>query len=71
MTTDDFITYLFSDVDDKLNEEQKNQKHSQANLYPSEVVEQQTQLAADNPALVGDTFSANLFIASAFSSGVD
>lgn len=38
MTTEDFITHLFSDVDDKLNEADKNQKHSQANLYPSEVV---------------------------------
>ena len=28
MTTEDFITYLFSDVDDKLNEADKNLKHS-------------------------------------------
>ncbi len=38
MTTKDFITHLFSDVDDKLNEADKNLKHSQASLYPSEVV---------------------------------
>jgi len=38
MTTIDFITYLFCPVDDKLNEADKNHKHSQANLYPSEVV---------------------------------
>ena len=36
MTTTDFITQLFCCVDDKLT--QQNQKHSQANLYPSEVV---------------------------------
>ena len=38
MTTVDFITHLFCRVDDKLTQHQKNQKHSQANLYPSEVV---------------------------------
>ena len=38
MTTQDFITYLFCPVDDKLNKANKNHKHSQANLYPSEVV---------------------------------
>ena len=44
----------------------------------TEVVEQQTELAADNPTLVGDTFSANLLVASpypqagiSFPSGVD
>ena len=36
MTTIDFITQLFCCVDDKLT--QHTQKHSQANLYPSEVV---------------------------------
>ena len=35
MTTIDFITQLFCCVDDKLT--QHTQKHSQANLYPSEV----------------------------------
>ena len=38
MTTNDFITQLFCRVDDKLNECCKNNKHRQANLYPSEVV---------------------------------
>ncbi len=38
MTTQDFITYLFCPVDDKLNKANKNHKHSQANLYPSEVI---------------------------------
>ena len=38
MTTNDFITQLFCRVDDKLNECCQNNKHSQANLYPSEVV---------------------------------
>ena len=38
MTTIDFITQLFSEVDDKLTQSNNNQKHSQANLYPSEVV---------------------------------
>ena len=38
MTTQDFITYLFCPVDDKFNKANKNHKHSQANLYPSEVV---------------------------------
>jgi hypothetical protein len=38
MTTIDFITQLFCCVDDKLTQHQKNQKHTQANLYPSEVV---------------------------------
>jgi len=38
MTTQDFITYLFCPVDDKLTQADKNHKHSQANLYPSEVV---------------------------------
>ena len=38
MTTIDFITELFLKVDDKLTEEDKNQKHAQAKLYPSEVV---------------------------------
>ena len=38
MTTIDLVTHLFCRVDDKLTQHQKNQKHSQANLYPSEVV---------------------------------
>ena len=38
MTTIDFITELFLKVDDKLTQEDKNQKHAQAKLYPSEVV---------------------------------
>ncbi len=38
MTTIDFITQLFCRVDDKLTQANKNQKHTQANLYPSEVV---------------------------------
>ena len=39
MTTQDFITYLFCPVDDKLNKSNKNHAaHSQANLHPSEVV---------------------------------
>ena len=38
MTTIDFITQLFCRVDDKLTQAHKNQKHTRANLYPSEVV---------------------------------
>lgn len=38
MTTIDFITQLFCRVDDKLTQHAKNRKHSQGNLYPSEVV---------------------------------
>ncbi len=38
MTTIDFITDLFCCVDDKLTQTDKNQKHPQAKLYPSEVV---------------------------------
>ena len=38
MTTIDFITQLFCRVDDKLAQANKNQKHTKANLYPSEVV---------------------------------
>ena len=38
MTSIDFITQLFLEVDDKLTQENKNQKHPKANLYPSEVV---------------------------------
>ena len=38
MTTLDFITQLFCRVDDKLTQANKNQKHTKANLYPSEVV---------------------------------
>ena len=38
MTTIDFITQLFCRVDDKLAQADKNQKHTNANLYPSEVV---------------------------------
>ena len=38
MTTIDFITQLFCCVDDKLRESGPNHKHSQAKLYPSEVV---------------------------------
>ena len=38
MTSIDFITQLFCRVDDKLTQEHKNQKHTRANLYPSEVV---------------------------------
>ena len=38
MTSLDIITHLFADVDDKLNEKGLNHKHSQAKLYPSEVV---------------------------------
>ena len=38
MTGIDFITQLFLEVDDKLTQENKNQKHLKANLYPSEVV---------------------------------
>ena len=34
----DFITYLFCPVDDKLDKANKNHKHNQAKLYPSEVV---------------------------------
>lgn len=34
----DFITQLFCRVDDKLTKHDKNQKHTQANLCPSEVV---------------------------------
>ena len=33
MTTIDFITQLFSEVDDKLTQSNKKQKHSQANLF--------------------------------------
>lgn len=38
MTTIDFITELFCQVDDRFNEHGYNRKHSQARLYPSEVV---------------------------------
>ena len=38
MTTIDFITDMFCCVDDKLTQQAKNQKHTQANLYPAEVV---------------------------------
>ena len=38
MTTIDFITQLFCCVDDKLTKHNKNQKQTQANLYPSEVI---------------------------------
>ena len=38
MTTIDFITDLFCCVDDKLTQADTNQKHTQAKLYPSEVV---------------------------------
>ena len=34
----DFITYLFCPVDDKLDKANQNHKHNQAKLYPSEVV---------------------------------
>ena len=38
MTIEDFTTELFCCVDDKLSQRGKNGKHSQAKLYPSEVV---------------------------------
>ena len=38
MTIVDVITELFCCVDDKLSQHGKNHKHSQAKLYPSEVV---------------------------------
>ena len=38
MTGIDFITQLFSKVDDKLTRQHENHKHAQAKLYPSEVV---------------------------------
>ena len=38
MTTIDFITDLFCCVDDELTQTDNNQKHTQAKLYPSEVV---------------------------------
>ena len=38
MTIEDFIIELFCRVDDKLSQRGKNRKHSQAKLYPSEVV---------------------------------
>lgn len=38
MTTVDFITELFCRVDEQLQKSDKRQKHSQAKLYPSEVV---------------------------------
>ena len=38
MTTIDFIIQLFDRVDNQLTAAGKNQKHTQANLYPSEVV---------------------------------
>lgn len=39
MTTNDFITELFCRVDDKMREDEVTfHKHSQANLYPSEIV---------------------------------
>ena len=38
MTIIDFITQLFCCVDDKLTQQNKNRKQTQANLYPSEVV---------------------------------
>ena len=38
MTTIDFITELFCYVDDKLTQSHNNHKHTQAKLYPSEVI---------------------------------
>ena len=38
MTTIDFITQLFPEVDDKLTQQHENHKHAQAKLYSSEVV---------------------------------
>ena len=38
MTTTDFITELFFQVDERFIELGHNHKHSQGNLYPSEVV---------------------------------
>ena len=38
MTTIDFITDLFCCVDDKLTQDNINHKHTQAKLYPSEVI---------------------------------
>ena len=35
MISVDFITQLFLWVDDKLKKQHRNQKHTQANLYPS------------------------------------
>ena len=37
MTTVEFITHLLCRVDDKLAHHEKNQKHSQSSIYPSEV----------------------------------
>ena len=42
MTPIGFITQLFCRVDDKLTQHAKNQKHSQANLYPSLEVNKST-----------------------------
>ena len=38
MTTIDFITDLFCCVDDTLTQDNINHKHTQAKLYPSEVI---------------------------------
>ncbi len=38
LSTEDLIIELFIKVDDRLNERNLNQKHSQADLHPSEVV---------------------------------
>ena len=38
MTTIDFITQLFCPVDDELTQRGLNRKHTQGNLYPSEIV---------------------------------
>ena len=38
MTTVEYITHLLCRVDDKLTHHEKNQKYSQASIYPLEVV---------------------------------
>ena len=53
MTTQDFITYLFCPVDDKLNKANKNHKHSQANLYPSDSLPYTFWLSAGSQLLCG------------------
>ena len=43
MTTIDFITELFCQVDDRFNEHGYNRKHSQAKLYPVAVLSPEVQ----------------------------
>ena len=50
MSTTDFITQLLCSVGGKLGESGSNHKHSQAKLYPSEVI---TKYFPVDPLLIG------------------